>query len=384
MRQRYVPCLAFVFGLAALAAAASPAVAMHCAGGGPAANSAAPPGPAAAATAYLEARAAAVTAADPGAALAPWLASGAAPAAHERTVARGEARRAAELGHLLDAVTGQVTVADVAVAPGGASAKVRAHVVTTTSWHAATMEPSRESSGIDHVVSLALVNGAWKVTGDVYADDQVPAFLEAAGASQGVVRRAARRLEQASQRTPVGPVRAAWRVRARGRRYADIITYDRDAARDYADRYALSYNPAYVAFGADCANFASQSARAGSMPVTSGTVDSGWWYDRNGTSGTGDDKYSMSWINVTRQNSFWNGRRADWVASINDLGRGDFVYYDWSGDGVWDHAAVVTGTNSAGQKVVDAHTTDYLHAFWKMGYSSTKYRFARVRSQWVV
>ncbi len=81
---------------------------------------------------------------------------------------------------------------------------------------------------------------------------------------------------------------------------------------------------------------------------------------------------------------FWNGLRTDWVSSISGLGRGDVIYYDWTGDGTWDHAAVVAGTNSAGQKVVDAHTTDLYHVFWKLGYSTTHYRYAHVRPQWVV
>ena len=81
---------------------------------------------------------------------------------------------------------------------------------------------------------------------------------------------------------------------------------------------------------------------------------------------------------------YWNTRRTDWVTSVGMLSRGDFVYYDWTGDGVWDHVAVVAGTNSAGQKVIDAHTTDHYHVYWKLGYSGTKYKYARVRAQWVV
>ena len=46
--------------------------------------------------------------------------------------------------------------------------------------------------------------------------------------------------------------------------------------------------------------------------------------------------------------------------------------------------AVVAGTNSAGQKVIDAHTTDHYRVYWKLGTSSTKYRYAKVRAQWVV
>ena len=45
---------------------------------------------------------------------------------------------------------------------------------------------------------------------------------------------------------------------------------------------------------------------------------------------------------------------------------------------------MVAGTNSAGQKVIDAHTTDHYRVFWKLGHSGTKYRYAKVWSQWVV
>ena len=81
---------------------------------------------------------------------------------------------------------------------------------------------------------------------------------------------------------------------------------------------------------------------------------------------------------------YWNGRTTDWAGSIGGVGKGDFVYYDWSGDGVWDHVAVLVGTNSAGQKVVDAHTTDRSHVFWKMGTSATHYKFANARPSWVI
>ena len=168
------------------------------------------------------------------------------------------------------------------------------------------------------------------------------------------------------------------------RRYSDVLVYDRDGAQAYADRYALSYNPTCVRFSADCADFASQCARAGGMPTNLGGYSSGWWYDKHGTSSPSDDTYSLSWINVTKQIGFWNGLRTDWVASISGLTRGDVIYYDWTGDGTWDHAAVVAGTNSAGQKVIDAHTTDLYHVYWKLGYSTTQYRYAHVRPQWVV
>jgi hypothetical protein len=351
-----------------------------------AAPAAAAPGATATALAFLQARTAAVTATDPGAVLATWTTPAGKLAAVERAVARGTALRAAQLGHQIDSVSSETTILYSAPGASRDAATVSAHVITTTVWHASGAEQSTEAAGVDHTVSLQRVGDSWQVVGDSYADVLVPSYLEAAGASSAAVRAAVRRLERAASRpsaaATAGP---AWvRGSTGARRYADILTYDRDAAADYADRYALSYNPGYVRFGADCADFASQGARAGGMPVTSGDFNNGWWYDKNGTSSVADDHYSLSWINVPKQMSYWNGRRSDWATSISGLGRGDLVYYDWSGDGAWDHVAVVVGTNSAGQKVVDAHTTDYFHTYWKMGYSSTHYKYARVRAQWVV
>jgi len=56
--------------------------------------------------------------------------------------------------------------------------------------------------------------------------------------------------------------------------------YNRDAAVEYARRWALSRNPAYASFnklGGDCTNFASQCLYAGSR-VMNYTPDIGWYY----------------------------------------------------------------------------------------------------------
>ena len=378
----------------------------------PGSAAAAPPtagaGPEAVATAYLQARAAAVTAADPAAPLAQLVAPGSGLAARERLIARGVGRNALRLGHLVDTVQTAVTLGDVAVAPDGASATVAAHVVTTITWHTRDGASDVEASGVDHVVTLASGVRGWQITGDDYTDVLTPAYLEDAGAPQALAKRAAQKLESGPSirvrwlgRDGKGRIRTPGRAAARGqirfpgrfrtagvagggRAYMDTIVYDRAGAAAYADRYALSYNPGVVRFSADCANFVSQSARGGGMPTKPGTWDAGWWYDARGTSSPSDDQYSLSWINVGKQMGFWNGTRTDWVPGIANLGKGDAVYYDWSGDGVWDHVAMVVGTNAAGQKVIDAHTTDHYHVFWKLGYSTTQYRFARVRPQWIV
>jgi len=362
-----------------------------------------PPSPSAApeaiATAYLEARAAAVTAADPGAPLALLVAPGSRLAAREKLIARGHGLNAVKLGHFVDSVRADVTVDGVSVAPDGTTATVSAHVITTVDWHSSENLGDVEASGVDHVVSLALGPRGWRVTADQYEDVLVPAYLEDAGATPAVALRVARDIERGSAgrirariRTP-GRIRTADRIRTSdrireaapgGRSYVDTIVYRRDTAVAYADKYCLTYFRNAVRFSADCANFASQCAFAGRMPMNPGSWKSGWWYDSHGTGAPSDDTYSWSWINVGKQMPFWNGLRTDWVGGITDLGRGDFVYYDWSGDGVWDHVAVVVGTNSAGQKVIDAHTTDHYRVYWKLGASGCKYKFARVRPQWMV
>jgi cell wall-associated NlpC family hydrolase len=265
----------------------------------------------------------------------------------------------------------------------GSAATVTAHAITRVRWRSRDGRTDLEGSGVDHTVTLALRDGAWVVTADAYADVLTAACLEAAGAPRAQVRAAAKRIERVSAPLRLPRTDAQPPIPARG--YSAIVKYDRAAAQAYADKYALAYNPTYVRFsGADCANFASQCARAGSMLMATGSSTSGWWYDKEGTSSPSDDTYSLSWINVVKQMGYWNGRRTDWASSAGTLSRGDFIFYDWTGDGVWDHTAVVAGTNSAGQKVIDAHTTDLYRVYWKLGNSRTKYRYAKVWPQWVV
>jgi cell wall-associated NlpC family hydrolase len=377
---------AAVLAAAAPAAASSPEPAGVSASPAAGAASAARPaeGPSATAVAYLQARSAALTAADPADALSPYLVVGSSLATREVEVAAGTVLCGRDLGRTVDASDCQVTILGVQASDDGATTSVSARVVTTVTWRTSAGKTDVEGSGIDHTLTLTRTGDRWLITADSYADDQRPACLEAAGAPKKRVRSAARAIERRSRALTL-PSGSPARPQIPARGYRDVIDYNRPAAQAYADKYALSYNPTFVRFsGADCANFASQCARAGSMPQQSGSATGAWWYDKDGSSGPGDDTYSLSWINVTRQMSSWNGRRTDWESSAGVLSRGDFIYYDWTGDGVWDHVAVVAGTNSSGQKVIDAHTTDHYRVYWKLGYTGTKYKFAKTRASWVV
>lgn len=379
-RRHWAHITAAAAVVAALAAVAPAAAGLPAAAGQGAAGG----GPAAAATSYLQARADAITSADPAAALADWVVAGGALARTETRLATGTELRGRSQGRAVESVACQVTILDSRPADDGLTASVTAYAVTTITWRASSGKTDVEASGIDHSLTLVRSGDRWLVGADDYTDVLRAACLEAAGASRSSVRAAARAVERAAPPLRL-PAKAPARAPIPVRRYNAIIKYDRPSAQAYADSHALSYNPTFVRFyGADCANFASQCARAGDMPQSPGVATSGWWYDKDGSSSPADDTYSLSWINVARQMGFWNARRTDWAKSAGVLSRGDFIYYDWSGDGVWDHVAVVAGTNSSGQKIIDAHTTDHYHVYWKLGSKSTKYKYARVRVSWVI
>jgi len=260
----------------------------------------------------------------------------------------------------------------------------------TTRWHSAEGVNETEASGLEHDLTLRRGAAGWYVVADRCTDTQAPALLEAAGAGPARVTAASSALERAaSGRRPATPsvvepgletTDTATILPALRAIYPEVIYYDRAAAVTYADRYALSYNSTYIRFSADCCNYASQCAKAGKMPEI--FVDPQWWYDKNGTSSPSDDRWSASWPSCSRQITAWAGRRIGWVTSVSLIGKGDFIYYDWTANGSWDHVAVCVGTNSLGQKIVDAHTTDHYHVYWKLGTSSTKYKFARVYTKW--
>jgi hypothetical protein len=347
-----------------------------------------------AASAYLRARARGVLGPAQARALAVHCPAGSHLARREAVLAAGARRLAAALGHVTTAVSCRVRVSSVRPAGGGAIA-VAARAVTLVTWSDRAGRTDTEGEGLDHILTLACRDGRWLVTADAYVSDLTPRLLAAGGAPRRAVAVAARSLElraraasaradglpatPASASSSAAPAPASAPLRATPG-YVAKLTFDRSAAKAYADRYALSYDPTYTSFSSDCADFGSQVMFAGGYPQFGDTYASGWWYDKHGTSAPGNDTYSHAWIAVANQQGAWNVKYTDFVSSVSGLGAGDFIYYDWTGDGTWDHVAELVGTNSAGQRIVDAHTTDHYHVYWKLGTSATHYRYARARA----
>ena len=130
------------------------------------------------------------------------------------------------------------------------------------------------------------------------------------------------------------------------------VTYNPAAAIAYADRWAMSANTGSYVFhnGVDCANFVSQCLFAGGLPQSST-----WKLE------------SVAWVNCQAQQSYFGSLySAPVTASASTVKIGNPVYYDWTGDGHYDHTAICVGTDAAGNPIVDAHTNARYHVSWDM------------------
>ncbi|HEY4552716.1 MAG TPA: amidase domain-containing protein [Bacillaceae bacterium] len=179
------------------------------------------------------------------------------------------------------------------------------------------------------------------------------------------------------------------------------MPYKRDGVVSYADRYVKPgayganyetyYNPAYKNFnpaGGDCANYVSQSMyEGGTLPMIGKAARSkangAWWYDNRGTSSTSDDLVTENWswtgahyhrthIGISYGTSTVNSPTA------TDIVKGNPVYYDWDGNGWYDHVTIAVGTNSSGVPVVNSHNKDYHRVKWNYGASGTKYSTVKI------
>ncbi len=148
------------------------------------------------------------------------------------------------------------------------------------------------------------------------------------------------------------------------------IAYNRPAAVAYAERWALSRNPAFYDFeklGGDCTNFASQCIYAG-CGVMNYTLTFGWFYITS-------SNRTPSWTGVQYLYNFLNtndgvGPFAR-VVSLAEAMPGDVIQLGRA-DGTFYHSPVVLGT-SGGEIYVAAHTYD---ALWR---PLSSYTFARSR-----
>jgi hypothetical protein len=108
--------------------------------------------------------------------------------------------------------------------------------------------------------------------------------------------------------------------------------------------------------GGDCTNFTSQCLLNGGffMDFRQTGQATEWWYRRIGSDkfdSNHDDWWSCTWSLAETQFQYLranHGRAADLLANprlARRLSLGDLIYYDWDGDGTFDHGAIVTYRN---------------------------------------
>lgn len=103
-----------------------------------------------------------------------------------------------------------------------------------------------------------------------------------------------------------------------------------------------------------------------------------WWYDFHGTSNVWDDTWSTSWT-VPQDQAYNLSRNADvdemrgrYVDAASKLTLGDSIYYDFDGDGILDHSAIVVEIRN-GEPYVNYHTNNTYHRHWNLGAVTTRF-----------
>lgn len=152
------------------------------------------------------------------------------------------------------------------------------------------------------------------------------------------------------------------------------IQYNRNAAYEYAKKWAYSRNPKYYNFdnvGGDCTNFISQCIYEGTK-IMNYKTDLGWYYIN------GNNK-SPSWSSVEYLYNFLTQNKSTGPygkeIKIEDTEIGDLVQLSFDGK-KYSHTVIITKKESSinlNQILVASHTFD---AFNK---SLTEYTFLKLR-----
>ena len=149
-------------------------------------------------------------------------------------------------------------------------------------------------------------------------------------------------------------------------------TFDRQAAAEYALRYWDDPNPAFANMdqrgaGGDCTNFTSQALLAAgfAMDYRETGYYKEWWYRRIGREAydaNQDDWWSCTW-SLPENQFHYLGRNYGAIYdvkrnrdAIRNLELGDIFYYDWDGDGRFNHSSIVTGFDRFGRPLITYRT----------------------------
>lgn len=273
--------------------------------------------------------------------------------------------------------------------PGRAS--VQSYEWTFFDWLDENGNLNVSGMGVDHDIVLAKTINGWRIVSDAYDDGPLTNGTSPDFRSVNAQGFSPTDLDQ-SVEFPVVPQSepgATYYNRNAAANYSDDYVYPQAYRGYYPDYYNWHYYKNYKEWGGDCANFVSQSLRAGGAYFVGfgtgrDTSTSVWWYNDKGTypDQTGDDDSSQTWRYVPWHRAFI---LAGWgsVTTESGLLRGDVVYYDWADDTAgWQHTTIVAAFDTTGKALVNSHTYDYYHVRWNYGGSGCIYSLVHMKD-WI-
>lgn len=234
-----------------------------------------------------------------------------------------------------------------------------------------------EGRVIQHWQRWRPLRGGWRLTAHRATDEGTPSPDPAAGRGGG------NRRESESHPVRLASPEPVWA----GPR-AICTGYDRVRAMRYAELWWDGFNPAFERFeDDDCTNFVSQCLLAGGMRMTGGQRrDTGWWY--RFASGARPASWSFSWsVSHALYQYLTQHAGAQRVQTARALRIGDLIFYDWDGQGRYDHTTVVVDFDPNGDPLVNAHTDPSYHRPYRYLDSRawtprTRYAFVHLPEAW--
>ncbi|MGL4521962.1 MAG: amidase domain-containing protein [Bacilli bacterium] len=154
----------------------------------------------------------------------------------------------------------------------------------------------------------------------------------------------------------------------------------RETAVQYAEFYWDDCNSGYPYFENNCTNYISQCLFAGGFLMSGwGNKQTGWWCNGKDTSLAWSTAHSLRWK---------MGKDKDKISAVEvknavELQYGDLIFYDFNGDGRFDHVTIVVAKDGNGEPLINANTTNSRKRYWDYSDSTAytddiKYKFFHI------
>lgn len=265
-----------------------------------------------------------------------------------------------------------------------------------------------------HTIALYNESGSWKITEDLF-DTELGKSSEITQQDLTLMEdkliktkvNVNNRIEKAKQSPPtkLEIVKTPAKKSKKSIQKFSIMstTYDKLAATNYAETYAISPNTAYKDMsanggGGDCTNFVSQCVRAGGgNNDTTGSYT--WWYNNQGTSSTTDDTWVWTWASAYGFNYAVRGNytmseygpKGYAISIVGDsnydnswgqyLVNGDIIQYaSGDADSTIYHSAIITtlmwnSSKNRWEPLISQHTSNAADIPWNKGAYKTYFMF---------